>query len=352
VGLEAARFSAHYTVKKDTSVTLALLLLLAASAGFEESFRAGLLALQRNDLNVAETELGAAAKLEPNNGRVWVALARTYWKLKDAGKANDAALKAAALAGSDPLVLSTLAIYYSDSGQTLKAAEAQARYAVAVPRDTAAREKADSLYFEATQPLLQQEKFAEAIAILSEARGRLKNSAQLELALGVAYYGLRRFDDAAGAFLRTIAIAPDVDQPYTFLGRFLDQIPGRLPEVMQQFVNYERANPSKSLGYLLHAKALNAQSIEPEAAQTLLQKAISLDDRDASAHFELGSVFDRTQRYQDAEREFQRAAGLDSVNPATHYRLARIYDRLGKTEAARAERELHTKLVEAQQAAR
>ena len=87
---------------------------------------------------------------------------------------------------------------------------------------------AESLYFEAAQPLLQQGKFAEAIAILSAGTKYLKNSAQLELALGVAYYGLRRFDDAAGAFLRTIAIAPDIEQPYVFLGKFLDQIPAAL----------------------------------------------------------------------------------------------------------------------------
>jgi tetratricopeptide (TPR) repeat protein len=243
-------------------------------------------------------------------------------------------------------------IYYSESGQIPKAADAQARYSAAVPRDAAAREKAESLYFEAAQPLLQHEKFAEAIGILTKATERLGSSAQLELALGVAYYGLRRFDEAGAAFLRTIAIAPEVDQPYLFLGRFLDQIPARLPEVTKQFVNYETANPAKSTGYLLHAKALNAQSIEPGTAQELLEKAISLNDRDPSAHFELGSVFDRTRRYEDAAREFERAVELDPADPATHYRLSRVYDRLGKPDAARKEREQHAKLVEAQQAAK
>ena len=75
-------------------MVLALFLLLAASATFEESFRAGLLALQRNDLNAAETNLEAAAKLAPDNGRVWVALAQTYWKLKQSVKADAAAAKA------------------------------------------------------------------------------------------------------------------------------------------------------------------------------------------------------------------------------------------------------------------
>jgi len=333
------------------SVVLALFLLLAASPTFEESFRAGLLALQRNDLDAAASNLGAAAKLAPNNGRVWVALAQTYWKQKESGKADRAADRAAGLGESDPLVLSTLAIYYSEAGQTLKAAEAQAKYSGLVPRDTAAREKAETLYFEAVQPLLQQQKFADAIAILSQATTRLHNSAQLELALGVAYYGTRRFDEAAGAFLRTIAIAPGTLQPYVFLGRFLGQIPSRLPEVTKAFVSYESANPGSAAGYVLHAKALNAQSVEPENARKLLEKSISIDDRDASAHFELGALFERTHRYTEAAHELRKAAALDPADPATHYRLSRVYDRLGQPDAARAERERHAKLVEAQQGA-
>lgn len=333
-------------------MALLLFLLLAASPTFEEAFRAGLLALQRNDLPAAAANLEAAAKLAPNNGRVWVALAQTHRKRNETGKADEAAAKAATLGATDPLVLSTLAIFYTESGHLPKAAEAQAKYSLLVPNDAAAREKAESLYFEAVQPLLQQQKFAEAIAILTKARERLKNSAQLELALGVAYYGMRRFDEAAGAFLRTIAIAPEVDQPYIFLGKFLEQIPGRLPEVTTQFIAYEAAHPASAMGYVLHAKALNAQSIEPETARSLLEKAISMDGRDPSSHFELASVYDRTQRYGDAAREFERAAQLDPADPAIQYRLSRVYDRLGNAEAARLARERHAKLVEAQQAAK
>jgi tetratricopeptide (TPR) repeat protein len=332
-------------------VVLALFLLLAAPATFEETFRAGLLALQRNDLTAAETNLEAAAKLAPANGRVWVALSQTYWKLKQSVKADAAAAKAESLAPGDALVLKSLAIYYGESGRALKAAGAQARYAELVPQDAAARERAESLYFEIAQPLLKQGKFSDAIPVLSAGAKGLKNSAQLELALGVAYYGLRRFDEAAAAFLRTIAIAPDTDQPYVFLGKFLDQIPARLPEVTQKFIEYETANPSSFAGYFLHAKALNAQSIEPETARNLLEKALAINERDAASHFELGTVFERTQRYADAAREFERAATLSPDDAATHYRLSRVYDRLGKPDAARAERARHAQLEEAQQQA-
>jgi len=329
-------------------VVFALFLLLAAAPSFEESFRTGLLALQRNDLNAAEISLEAAAKISPNNGRVWVALAQTYWKLKKNAKADAAAAKAGTLSSRDPVVLSSLAIYYTESGNALKAAESQARYSALVPQDAAARERAERLYFEAAQPLLQQGKFADAISILSVGTQNVKDSAQLELALGVACYALRRFDEAARAFLRTIVIAPGTDQPYVFLGKFLDQIPSRLPEVTKKFIEYETANPASFTGYYLHAKALNAQAIEPETTRTLLEKALTINERDAGSHFELGSVFDRTQRYPQAAREFERAAELSPTDPAPHYRLSRIYDRLGKREAAQHEREQHAKLLAAQ----
>jgi tetratricopeptide (TPR) repeat protein len=316
-------------------VLLALLLLL-----IDDPFRTGLIALERGDLQSARSNLEEASKLAPRDGRVWVALSQTYWRLHKNAEAEDAAGKAASMAPDDPLVLHSLAIYYAETNQVLNAARAEAK----VPT---AREHAAELYFQAARPLLDQQKFLEALPILKEAVLRLPNSAQLELALGVADYGLRRFDEAADAFLRTIEIAPEIEQPYLFLGRFLDQIPSRLPEVAERFAAYETLHPQSSTGYLLHAKALDAQSIEPERALGLLEKSIALNSGDASAHFERGTVLDRLQRFKEAAEEFQKAAQLAPSDPAAHYRLARDYDRIGKHEAAEAEREKHAQLVKA-----
>ena len=332
-------------------MVFAPLFLLAASPAFEESFRSGLVALQQNDLATARSSLETAMKIEPGNGRVWVALAQTYRKLNETAKANAAAARAEAQGAKDPVVLSSLAIFYAGSDQTLKAADAQAKYAALVPGDAAARQKAESMYFDAAQPLLRQGKFPEAVPILQAGAERLKESAQLQLALGVAFYGLRRFDEAAGAFLRTIEIAPEIEQPYVFLGKFLDQIPNRIDVVTKKFADYEAANPASSLGYFLHAKAFNVQSIEPETARALLEKSLAINERDAPAHFELGATLDRTQHYPEAAREFERAAELAPEDAATHYRLARVYDRLGKREAAQAERKRHAELIKAQDAA-
>jgi tetratricopeptide (TPR) repeat protein len=330
----------------------ALLLLLAAASSFDDSFRAGLMALERGDLRAAETNLETASKLAPGEGRVWVALSQTYWRLHKDAEAEAAAGKAAAFAPEDPAVLQSLAIYYSETNQNLKAAQAAAKYSAKVPGNDVARERAIELYFESTRPLLDQQKFAEAVVILEESARRLPKSAQLELALGVAYYGLRRFDDAADAFLRTIEIAPETEQPYTFLGRMLDQIPNRLAQVTERFAAYESAHPGSAAGYLLHAKALDAQSLSPETALRLLEKSIAMNAGDASAHFEMGTVLDRLRRFAEAAAEFERAAQLAPSDPAAHYRLARDYDRIGKHEAAQAEREIHAQLVKAQEAIR
>jgi Flp pilus assembly protein TadD len=321
-----------------------VLLLLFASS-FEDSFRAGLTALERGDLDSARTNLEAASKLEPRDGRVWVALSQTYWRLHKDPEAENAAGKAAALAPEDPVVLQSLAIYYSETRQTLKAARAQAKYSLKVPEKSDAREHAIELYFDVARPLLDQQKFTEAAVVLKEGVTSLPKSAQLELALGVADYALRRFDDAADAFLRTIELAPEAEQPYTFLGKMLDQIPSRLPEVTRRFAEYQSAHPASAAGYLLHAKALDAQSVEPEVALRLLEKSIAIDGGYATAHFEMGTVLDRLERFADAAGEFERAAELAPADPAAHYRLARDYDRIGKHEAAQVEREKHARLV-------
>ena len=163
----------------------------------------------------------------------------------------------------------------------------------------------------------------------------------------MAYYALRRFDDAADAFLRTIALTPDVDQPYIFLGRMLDQIPTRLPVVTERFAQFEAANPKSAIGYLLHAKALDAQSGDAAAALKLLDQSLAIDASDGSAHFERGVVLDRLTRFPEAVSEFEKAAVIMPDDAATHYRLARDYERLGRHEAAEAERERHKKLVKA-----
>ena len=94
-------------------VVPAILLFLASSPAFDASLRAGLLALEKNDLAQARANLENAAQIEPSDAKVWVALAQTFWKLHDVNEAKEAASKAERLGPQDVAVQHALPMTYT-----------------------------------------------------------------------------------------------------------------------------------------------------------------------------------------------------------------------------------------------
>ena len=358
-------------------------------------------ALNQNNLALAESRLEAASKMEPRNPRVWLALAQTYWKLHKSPAAEAAARKAELFSTGAP-ILHGLALYYSETGNYATAAGLEARYAQSDPGaaphaaelylragqpkpalelarkalarndraelhdllgkayeaagdpESATREFQTAIrqspfeegyYFDLTQTLLKQQKFAAALDALEAGRKNFDKSSQLELAAGVAYYGLRRFPEAMDAFLRTIQLEPQVEQPYVFLGRMLDQAEDRLPRITEVFATFAKTAPNHYLSNFLYGKALAVEN--PPRAETLLRRSIALNEGFWESHFELGALLDRQGKFEDAAREVQRSSELNPENAAAHYRLGRLYDRLGKAAEAQRERDIHRKLLPA-----
>ncbi len=112
-----------------------LLLFWADPASFDTALRTGLEALHDKNLPVARARLEDASKIQPNNPKVWLGLAQTYWKLKLADLAQSAAAKAQSADPENPVVLHGLAYFYTESGDPAKAAPLEARYAEKAPRD-------------------------------------------------------------------------------------------------------------------------------------------------------------------------------------------------------------------------
>lgn len=386
-----------------------LLLLLAQSPSFEEALRTGLEALQHNDLAGARVTLESAAKMRPDQPQAGLALALTYWKLQNSKLAESAAERAERLAPGDPLVLKALSLFYSESGNYEKAAECAAGYASKTHDDLGAYVRAiqlylqagkpkpaielartalahenraelryllgkayemdgraaesaremraaiqlnpyeESYYFELARELLKHNSAPEAIEVLEEGKKVFARSAQIELTLGVAYYSMRRFSDAVDAFLRVIRIEPEVEQPYVFLGRMLDQTASKLPDVTAAFAALAKANPKNYTADFLYGKAL-AFGGQRDEAEALLRKSVAENDEFWESHFELGGVLEGRRDFAGAAREFRRAAELNPKNPGVYYRLARVYDRLGKSEEAKAEHTLHEKLTQEENA--
>jgi len=383
---------------------LFLLLFWADSATFESTLRAGLEALHGNNLPTARARLEEASRMQPSNPQVWMGLAQTYWKLTLPDLARSAAAKAESAAPESALVMHGLAYFYSETGDPAKAASLEARYAEMTPGDRDAFPRAIDLYLQARQPkpavalaakslaledraavhdrladayemdghaesavnemrkaiqldayqesyyfelarlYLRHQNAEAAVETLQQGRKIFARSPQLELALGVAYYGLRRFSDAAECFLRTIRIAPEVEQPYVFLGRMLDQAEDKLPQVTDVYASLAQSKPDDYLAKFLYAKALSMQAGDRRQIEALLRKSIALKGDFSESHYELGILLERGRDFAGAAGELQRAIELSPKSPTPHYHLARVYERLGRKNEASAEHAAHERL--------
>jgi tetratricopeptide (TPR) repeat protein len=203
----------------------------------------------------------------------------------------------------------------------------------------------ESYYFEAAHVRLLRQQFDAAVRILERGSRIFDKSAQLTLALGVAYYGQRRFPEATGAFLKTIEIAPEVEQPYIFLSKMLDQSVARLSEILPRFEAWAAANPKNPRAQFVYAKGLLSNGGDPAKAEQLLRTSIGLKGDQWESRYELGVLLEKQRKFAEAAAELERGAALSPDQADVHYHLSRVYDRLGQAEKAARERDLHQRLT-------
>jgi Flp pilus assembly protein TadD len=278
------------------------------------SLQRGLIALQQGQLTEARIALEEASRAAPDNPYVWSSLAETYLRLEEPAKASSAAGTAERLAGKNQVIHQALGMFYFEFGQRL----------------------------------LQKQDFTQAADVFVRGLRTNPKDPQLMLALGVARYGQRRFDDAAAAFLQVIQINPQIEQPYAFLGKMLDQAGTHLEKITKAFEAWAESNPKNAQAQLLLAKARLVADPQDAKAESLLRESIALDASNWEAHYELGVLLAAKRNYRDASTELSRASELDPKQPMPHYHLARVYDRLGEAERAKTEREMHQALVSPQ----
>jgi len=203
----------------------------------------------------------------------------------------------------------------------------------------------ESYYFEAAHVYLLRQQFDPAVKILERGCKVFDKSAQLELALGVAYYGQRRFADAVDAFLRTIDLAPEVQQSYVFLSKMLDQAAGRLPEILPRFAAWAAANPNDPQAQFVYAKGLLMSGGDQAKAEKLLRSSIGLKNSQWESHYELGVLLEKQRKFPEAAAELERSVVINPNQAEVHYHLARVYDRLGQPDKAAEHRTIHEHLT-------
>jgi len=217
--------------------------------------------------------------------------------------------------------------------------------------ETAAHlDPSDDNLFDWGSELLLHRTYEPAIEVFQEATRRYPNSPRLLIGLGMALDLRGKYDDAVKALLAAADLDPADARCYLFLSKAYDSSPSQAGEVIQRFRRYAELKPNDALAQYYFAlsmwkgKRVGDASVDLQAVESLLKKAIALDDKLAEPHVRLGDFYADQHEYERSIPEYVRALELDPNLSDAHYRLGTDYVHVGEKDRAQKEFEVYQKL--------
>jgi tetratricopeptide (TPR) repeat protein len=168
------------------------------------------------------------------------------------------------------------------------------------------------------------------------------------LAMALDWRG--RFDEAVKALLKAADLNPSDARCYLFLSKAYDSSPNQADEVIQRFKRYAELQPGNAMAQYYYAmslwkgKRVGDPSLDLQTVESLLTKAIMLDNTLPDAHLQLGNLYADQHKYAQSVPEYIRALELNPNLPDAHYRLGTDYVHMGQRDRAQKEFDVYQKL--------
>jgi len=207
----------------------------------------------------------------------------------------------------------------------------------------------DNLFDWGSEMLLHRT-YDPAIAIFLQGTQRYPKSPRMFIGLGLAYYSRGKYDDSIPALLAAADMNPGDPRCYVFLSKAYNSSPLQVDEVIQRFRRYAELQPGNALAQYYYAVSLwkgrrvSDAGTDMTTVESLLQKAISLDDSLAAAHVQLGNLYADEHKYEQSIPQYVRALELDQNLSDAHYRLGTDYVHVGQKDNAQKEFAIYQKL--------
>lgn len=192
--------------------------------------------------------------------------------------------------------------------------------------------------------LLTHRALEPAREIFSKGIRLFPHSARMLVGLGVSWYASGSLDVATKYVCQASDLNPADPSPYLVLGKMQIVQAAGSQDMVDRFQRFVRLQPENALANYYYAVSLWKQaraSPQPETSRqvgSLLEKAVRLDPKLATAFLELGVLYDGRGDLPKAISEYQNAIAADPQLGEAHYRLAQAYRRTG--EKLKAEQEL------------
>jgi len=198
--------------------------------------------------------------------------------------------------------------------------------------------------------MLLHRTYEPAISIFEDAAQRYPRSPRIHIGLGLALYSRGRYDDAVKSLLVAANLDPSDPRCYIFLAKAYDASPQQADEVIQTFRRYAELKPDNALAQYYYAMSLwkgrraEDAGLDLSKIESLLTRAITLDDSLADAHFQLGNLYADQHLYTKSIPQYVRALQLNPNLADAHYRLGTDYVHVGQKDDAQKEFAVYQKL--------
>ena len=189
-----------------------------------------------------------------------------------------------------------------------------------------------SAYLNLVTLYADQDRYAEAAVVASDAVQAFPESAEVRVVRGAANTLIGQLDKAYDDFSNAIRLAPDWADPRFFLAltRYKQ---GKFTDAIHSLESANRRGIIDSdLHYLLAECLLKLNAANTQAALRELDKAIELNSNSASARALRGKLLFEAGSTKEAVADLERAHQRDPGSRTAAYNLARAYQKLGRKE--------------------
>ncbi len=183
----------------------------------------------------------------------------------------------------------------------------------------------------------QNAKYAEAVAVLQQARRSAGNPAAVLLPLGADLIRSEHPKEGVVVIKELLQAAPDTDEAYISLADAARKT-GETAQEIDALRTLADRKPDYPMIHVLLARALlNAQPVDYRKVLDELSLAERANAEDPDISFLRGKAYLALGRYDEAVSALDRSIQLRPTDPGPYYQLARVYQKLGKADLAKVQ---------------
>ena len=211
-------------------------------------------------------------------------------------------------------------------------------------------------YFEWGTELLLHRADEPAVEVFTKGSHAHPESARMLAGLGAALFTAGNTEEAARRLCEASDLKPTDPTPYVFLVKMAKGTPALPPCAEQKLARFVREQPENALANYYYGVALwkrdrgseNAAGLQQ--AETLFEKAASIDPQLGEAYLQLGILHSERGDFQQAIRDYKRAIEVSPRLSEAHYRLGVAYRRTKEESKAEEEFQEYEKMEKAETA--